>query len=147
MMKISSYTERSTIFQMYRLNNTVQATFSAELRKYGVNFIQSLVLLTIYFEGKNKVTPMSIVRELGLSKSSVSQSLSELEGRGKIKRRMDEKDARSLCLVLTAEGKSDASKIIGIYENLEKKLEKIGKAKLEDFTNTLKNFGTLFEKS
>lgn len=132
---------------MYRLNNTVQATFSAELRKYGVNFIQSLVLLTIYFEGKNKVTPMSIVRELGLSKSSVSQSLSELEGRGKIKRRMDEKDARSLCLVLTAEGKSDASKIIGIYENLEKKLEKIGKAKLEDFTNTLKNFGTLFEKS
>lgn len=146
-MKISSYTEKSSIFQMYRLNNTVQANFATELKKYEINFIQSLILLTIYFEGKNKVTPMSIVRELGLSKSSVSQSLSELEGRGKIKRRMDEKDARSLCLVLTTDGKSDASKIIGIYENLEKKLEKMGKGKLDIFTNTLKNFAEVFESN
>lgn len=146
-MKISAYTEKSSIFQMYRLNNTVQATFASELKKYEINFIQSLILLTIYFEGKNKVTPMSIVRELGLSKSSVSQSLSELEGRGKIKRRMDEKDARSLCLVLTVDGKSDASKIIGIYENLEKKLEKMGKGKLDVFTNTLKNFAEFFEEN
>jgi DNA-binding MarR family transcriptional regulator len=144
-MKISSYTEKSSIFQMYRLNNTVQANFASELKKYEINFMQSLILLTIYFEGKNKVTPMSIVRELGLSKSSVSQSLSELESRGKIKRRMDEKDARSLCLILTADGKSDASKIIGIYENLEKKLEKMGKGKLDIFTNTLKNFAEVFE--
>ncbi len=132
---------------MYRLNNTVQSNFSSELKKYEINFIQSLILLTIYFEGKTKVTPMSIVRELGLSKSSVSQGLSELEGRGKIKRRMDETDARSLCLVLTADGKSDATKIIGIFENLEKKLEKIGKAKLEVLTSTLKNFVEIFENT
>jgi DNA-binding MarR family transcriptional regulator len=85
---------------MYRLNNTVQASFAAALKNYDVNFIQSLTHLTIYFEGKNKVTPISIVRELGFSKSSVSESLSELESRGKILRRKDEKDARSLILVL-----------------------------------------------
>lgn len=146
-MKISSYTEKSSIFQMYRLNNTVQANFVAELKNYDVNFLQSLVLLTVYFEGKNRVTPMSIVRELGLSKSSVSQCLSELESRGKIKRRMDEKDARSLYLVLTAEGRSDSTKIIGIYENLEKKMEKIGKGRLDIFTNTLKNFAEVFENN
>lgn len=137
-MKISAYTAKSLNFQIYQLNNAVQASFLISLRPFKINFIQSLALLTIYFEGKNKVTPMALVRELGISKSSVSQTLSELERKGKIKRRMDDQDARSLYAVLTAEGKSDAAKIIGVFETLEKKLERMGNGKIDTLNNLLK---------
>jgi DNA-binding MarR family transcriptional regulator len=142
-MKISSYTEKSPIFQMYRLHNVVQAYFSECLKSYKINFIQSLILLTIYFEGKNKITPMSLVRELGLSKSSVSQALSQLESRGWIKRRMDKEDARSLSLVLTAEGKVHATKIIAIFDGLEKKFEKLGKSRSDQLTESLKTVSSI----
>lgn len=144
-MKISSYTENSPIFQMYRLNNSVQSYYTQRLKAHDVNFIQSLILLTIYFEGKKKVSPMFIVRGLGLSKSNVSQALSQLESQKKIKRRMDEEDARSLWLTLTAEGKSEAAKIISIFEASEKKFEKLGKAKFNDFMDALKFMSEIFE--
>lgn len=137
-MKISSYTEQSPIFQMYRLNNIVQMYFARHLKKFNVNFIQSLVLLTIYFEGKSKLTPMSLVRGLGLSKSSVSQALSELEDRGWIKRKMDEEDARSISLIITPDGKSHATKIIAVFDDMEKRIDKMGKGKSGQLTDSLR---------
>ncbi len=148
-MKITSFTEQSPIFSIYSSYHALGEFYSRNLRALNVNFVQALIVLTLYFEGKSRITPKALVTHLGISKSSISQALSVLEDLGWVKRTMDEADARSLFILLTPEGKRHASGLIKVFDGLEREFEKrLGKLKvkalceaLREMTSTLKEAG------
>jgi DNA-binding MarR family transcriptional regulator len=147
-MKINSYTQQSPIFLAYNFHNSIQSFYARSLKEHDVNFVQALILLTLYFEGKSKITPMSLVKNLSISKSSISQALSSLEQAGWLKRKMDEEDARSLSLVLTADGKKHANKLIPIFHGIERAIEgKLGKEKIKELCGSLNVISSILLES
>ena len=137
-MKISSFTQQSPLFLIYSCNISIQDLYSEGLKKHQVNFIQALIAITLYFEGKNKINPKSFIKDLGVSKSSISQAISGLEGLGWLQRKVDDNDARSIVLTLTPTGKSSASQLISVFHSIEKKFEKrLGKTKMKELELSL----------
>jgi DNA-binding MarR family transcriptional regulator len=143
-MKIKSFTQQSPLFTVYSCHNAIQAFYAKSLKSYNVNFVQAMILLTIYFEGNSKITPSLLVNNLGISKSSVSQALSILEEDGWLKRKIDQNDARSLSLILTNEGHSRASDLISVFHGIEKTFEKkLGKSQIKNLCDSLNEIGEI----
>lgn len=137
-MKISSFTQQSPLFLIYSCNISIQNLYFKGLKKHNVNFIQALIAITLYFEGKNRINPKSFIKDLGVSKSSISQAVSGLEELGWLQRKVDDNDARSIVLTLTPTGKSSASQLISIFHGIERQFEKkLGKYKMKELEVSL----------
>lgn len=122
-MKIKKYLKDSPIFSIFDLHQSLLQTSTPLLKKEGLSFMQSLVLITILLEGKSETTPSHLSQALNFSKAGLSHILSNLESKGLLKRTVKEEDARSLSLHLTQTGIRKANKLIKILDLFEKDLE------------------------
>lgn len=141
-MKIKKYLEDSPIFVLYEASFALTSSLNSYLKKEEISFVQGLVLVAVLLDEKNKITPGEISRGLGISKTSLSQILSNLENRGYLKRNIKEDDARSLCLALSSLGIKKANRIVKFLDSFELDLEKkliLKKEFLIDLQN-LKNY-------
>jgi len=142
-MKIFQFQKRSLIYSLYHTNKLVQDDLSKRLQSHNLTFPQSLVLATLFFEGQDKLTPKDLEYSLHLSKSALSQILSQLEAKKFVKRVIKENDARSFMIQLTAQGKKISTKMISDFDVVENKIEKKIKGKMEGSNN--KKFLTTFQ--
>lgn len=122
-MKIRSYIEASPLFTLADTYQKVQKTFSETLSPHEVNFNQALLLVTLLLEKEKEVTPKILARELGLSKTLLSQTLSHLEYQKLIRRKLSNQDARSFTLHLSTLGRNKAAKLVSIFDGFQKLLE------------------------
>lgn len=123
-MKIEKYLKDSPVFALYDASNALTSSLNSHLKKEEISFIQGLVLVAILLDEKNQITPGEISKGLGISKTSLSQILSNLESKGFLKRIIKEDDARSLSLSLTSQGLKKANKIVKFLDSFELDLEK-----------------------
>lgn len=123
-MKIEKYLKDSPVFALYDASNALTSSLNSHLKKEEISFIQGLVLIAVLLDEKNHITPGEISKGLGISKTSLSQILSNLESRGFLKRIIKEDDARSLSLSLTNQGLKKANKIVKFLDSFELDLEK-----------------------
>ena len=140
-MKIKKYLKDSPIFSILDLHQSLLQTSNPLLKKEGLSFMQSLVLITILLEGKSETTPGQLCKALNVSKAGISHIISNLESKGLLKRTVKEEDARSLMLHLTQPGIRKANKLVKILDLFEKGLEEdLGIQRLSLFLSGLEDF-------
>jgi len=122
-VKIEKYLKNSPVFALYDASNALTSSLNSHLKKEEISFIQGLVLVAVLLDEKNQISPGEISKGLGISKTSLSQILSNLESRGFLKRIIKEDDARSLSLSLTTQGLKKANKIVKFLDSFDLDLE------------------------
>jgi DNA-binding MarR family transcriptional regulator len=80
-----------------------------------------------------------LAETFAMTRGNVSHCVSELEGQGLLKRRIDPEDARAYHLMLTPQGKKCAVRAIGALDKLQKEFEnEIGKAHLGEMLKAIR---------
>ncbi|OUR95453.1 hypothetical protein A9Q84_16605 [Halobacteriovorax marinus] len=123
-MKIFQFQKNSLIYSIYHSNKLIQNDLGVKLKERNLTFPQSLVLASLFFEKSELLSPKDLEYSLDFSKSALSQTLSQLEGKKFIKRKINEDDARSFTILLTQQGKKISAKMVGDFDLVEKKIEK-----------------------
>lgn len=122
-MKLDKFLEASPLFWIYAAHSEVFKRFQSELNKENLTFIQSLILVGVFFE-ETGVTPSSLVKSLRVTPSVVSHALGALVAEGLLLRRQVEGDARKNHFKATSSGKRKVEKLIKVFDSFQNHLEK-----------------------
>jgi DNA-binding MarR family transcriptional regulator len=146
-MEIDQYLRQSPIYLFNEIHQILFRDVKLLLKEKGVNFLQALIIVTLFLERRKKkdfrkkISPGDIFKALKVSKGGMSQNLSFLEEKGWLKRVLDQEDARSFSLELTELGELRALELMQIMELKEKNIEtKMGKTHLDELVEILERF-------
>jgi DNA-binding MarR family transcriptional regulator len=120
-MEIDKYAKRSILLAINSCYESVIKSLNNELKEIGCNYMQSLILLSIFFENDGFITPSKTAKALKTSKSNISHAISTLEKNRLIKRTLSPQDSRSYVIRLTSKGERLVTKLmqkIDQYENM-----------------------------
>ncbi len=123
-MKIEAFTSSSYIFAIAHAYDVLWRGLNQKLKKSGCNVNEALVLIALYFEGTERVTPSALSSALRTSRGNISHCLSNLEAKRLLKRILSERDARQLIVALTPSGKRLAENLVVAFEQLESECER-----------------------
>ena len=130
-MRIESFLHQSPVFQTGRIARRIESSLNAVLRQEGLTFSESLMLAAIFLE-KERVRPSTLAAAFETTRGNVSHTISSLEAKRLVRRRIDLEDARGFLLELEPAGKRRAARVAGILDRMQTQLEKeIGAAKLK----------------
>jgi DNA-binding MarR family transcriptional regulator len=130
-MRIESFLQQSPIFQTSRIARRMESSLNAALKQEGLTFSESLTLAAIFLE-KKRVRPSELARTFETTRGNVSHTVSSLEAKRLVRRRIDPDDARGFLLELEPAGRRRAARVAGILDHMQSGIEReIGTAKLE----------------
>jgi DNA-binding MarR family transcriptional regulator len=130
-MRIESFLQQSPIFQASRVARRMEASLNAALRQEQLTFSESLMLAAIFLE-KKRVRPSELARTFETTRGNVSHTISSLEAKRLVRRRIDPEDARGFQLELEPAGRRRAARVAGILDRMQSEIEReIGAGKLE----------------
>jgi DNA-binding MarR family transcriptional regulator len=87
------------------------------------------------------LTLTDLAARLGVTKQAVAKVVSEMAGKGLLRRRPDARDSRAKLLELTPRGRRAMSTAIGIGADIERRLrEQVGDGPVDGLTQTLTAF-------
>jgi DNA-binding MarR family transcriptional regulator len=105
----------------------------------GLGFLEGLILAAMFFEAPKLIKPSQLAETFGTTRGNVSHSISSLEGKGLLLRKIDPEDARAYLLMLRPQGKRCAVRVIGAFDKLQNEFEQeIGKAMLAEMLKSLR---------
>ena len=129
-MRIESFLEQSPVFQVSRVARRMEASLNALLKAEELTLSESLMLAAIFLE-KKRVRPSELALTFETTRGNVSHTVSSLEAKRLVRRRIDPEDARGFLLELEAPGRRKAARVAGILDRLQAEMEKeLGEAKL-----------------
>lgn len=113
--------EQSPGFLLWQTTVMWQRRIKKALDPYDISHAQFVILANVLWFEQVKQTPTQIliVRSTKLDKMTVSKSLKKLATQRFIKRAEHTEDTRAKSVVLTAKGKSMASKLVPIVEKID----------------------------
>jgi DNA-binding MarR family transcriptional regulator len=85
-----------------------------------LSFAEGLILTAILFEEPRPIKPSQLADTFGTTRGNISHSLSSLEGRGFLQRRIDPGDARAYQVTLRPSGKKCALRVVGTLRSIAK---------------------------
>jgi len=130
-MRIESFLQQSPVFQASRIARRMEASLNAALRQEELTFSESLILAAIFLE-KKRVRPSELARTFETTRGNVSHTVSSLEAKRLVRRRIDPDDARGFQLELEPAGRRRAARVAGILDRMQSEIEReIGAGKLE----------------
>lgn len=130
-MRIDSFLQQSPVFQASRIARRMESSLNAALSQEGLTYSESLMLAAIFLE-KKTIRPSELARTFETTRGNVSHTVSSLEAKRLIRRRIDPEDARGFHLELEPVGKRRAARVVGILDRMQSQMEKeLGAAKLE----------------
>lgn len=118
-MKFQEFIERSLLMDLHQRYHRFFTPLNKDLKKLGFNLNEALILLALFFEGRQDVTPKDLVETLQLPKDQVSQALSRLERQSLIHRKLAKTDKRKRSLSVSALGKAKATVLIKSFDRHE----------------------------
>jgi DNA-binding MarR family transcriptional regulator len=131
-MRIETFLKESPMFCVTLAARRFDMLATRLLRTDGLNFLEALVLATLFFEAPRVVKPSQLAAIFGTTRGNVSHCVSSLEAKGLVQRRIDPEDARSHHLALRPQGKRVAIRVIGALDKLQREFEKeVGKDALQ----------------
>jgi len=108
-----------------------------------LNFLEALILATLFFESPTAVKPSHLAETFGTTRGNVSHCISSLEAKGLVQRKIDPQDARAYHLTLKPQGRKTAVRVIGALDKVQRAFEhKVGKDALQ---SALRVLGSLTE--
>jgi DNA-binding MarR family transcriptional regulator len=130
-MRIESFLEQSPVFQASRVARRMESSLNALLKAEGLTLSESLMLTAIFLE-KKRVRPSELAATFETTRGNVSHTISSLEAKLLVRRRIDPEDARGFLLELEPAGRRRAARAAGILDRLQAQFEEeLGTAKLE----------------
>lgn len=122
-MKIKKFIETSPSFKIFTAISKINKSMQQNLKE--VNFLQAMILLSLYFDKNIEIQPKHLAETLETSRSHISHNLSQLEGKKFIKRATLKNDARCFSLVLTTQGLVIVKQLVRYFDQLQKKTENL----------------------
>src|SRR5579871_5671336 len=119
-MRIDTFLKESPMFCVTLAARRFDNLTTRLLQADGLNFLEALTLSTLFFESPGVVRPSELAATFGTTRGNVSHSVSSLEAKGFVQRKIDPEDARSYHLALKPQGKRAAIRVIGALDKLQR---------------------------
>lgn len=141
-MRIEAFLEQSPMFCITLAARRFDVLTTRLLRADNLNFLEALILSTLFFESHGAVKPSHLAQTLGTTRGNVSHCVSSLEAKGLVQRRIDPADARAYQLALKPQGKKTAIRVIGALDKLQREFENgAGKEALQSALRLIRSLG------
>jgi DNA-binding MarR family transcriptional regulator len=138
-MRIEAFLRESPMFTVKRaarhFDRVAAEAFSAD----GLGFMEGLLLAAIFFEAPRPIKPSHLAETFATTRGNVSHSISSLEAKGLVQRRIDPSDARGTLLALKPAGKKSALRVIAAFDRMQQSFEqKVGKTALKNSLDAIR---------
>jgi DNA-binding MarR family transcriptional regulator len=141
-MKIEVFLRHSPMFCISLTARRFEALTAKLLEADDLNFLEGLILSSLFFEAPMVVKPSQLAETFGTTRGNVSHCISSLEARGLVQRKIDPADARAYQLLLRPQGRKTAMRVIGIFDKVQRKFEEeIGKDALKSALSVVRSLG------
>jgi DNA-binding MarR family transcriptional regulator len=146
-MRIDAFLRESPMFAVSRAARRFDALSVAVLSADHLTFFEGLVLAAIFFEAPKPVKPSHLAESFATTRGNVSHCVSSLEAKGFLQRRIDPDDARAYQLMLNAQGRRSALRVIAGFDKLQAGFEQdIGKAALRETLKNIRKMENLYRQ-
>jgi DNA-binding MarR family transcriptional regulator len=143
-MRIEAFLQESPMFAIQHAARRLDALANSALAEDDLSFAEGLILTAILFEEPRPIKPSQLADTFGTTRGNISHSLSSLEGRGFLQRRIDPEDARAYQVILRPSGKKCALRVVGTFDRLQRMFEReIGKAMLKETLTAIRAIESL----
>jgi DNA-binding MarR family transcriptional regulator len=144
-MRIETFLKESPMFCIALTARRFDALTTRLLEADDLNFLEALILATLFFESPAAVKPSHLAETFGTTRGNVSHCISSLEAKGLVQRKIDPEDARAYHLTLKPQGRKTAIRVIGALDKVQRAFEhKVGKDALQ---SALRVIGSLAEST
>ena len=138
-MRIDVFLRESPMFAVNCAARRFNSLANQALAVDDLNFLEGLVLAAIFFEAPRQIKPSQLAEAFATTRGNISHSISSLEAKGFVQRKIDPEDARAYLLTLRPPGKKAAMRVIGAFDRMQQAFEEeVGKAKLSDVLKVLR---------
>jgi DNA-binding MarR family transcriptional regulator len=143
-MRIDAFLRASPMFAVNsaarRFNSLASRAFATD----NLNFLEGLVLVAILFEAPRQIKPSQLADTFATTRGNISHSVSSLEAKGLLQRKIDPADARAYLLTLKPAGKRTAMRVIGAFDRMQQAFEQeAGKTRLAEALKLLRQLEAL----
>jgi DNA-binding MarR family transcriptional regulator len=141
-MRIETFLKQSPMFCVGLVARRFDALTTRLLEADGLNFLEGLILATLFFESPVPVKPSQLAETFGTTRGNVSHCISSLEAKGFVQRKIDPEDARAYHLALKPPGRKTAIRVIGALDKVQREFEnEVGKDALQSALLVLRSLG------
>ena len=139
-MRIETFLKQSPMFCVSLAARRFDALTTLLLEADDLNFVEALILATLFFESPTPVKPSQLAEAFGTTRGNVSHCVSSLEAKGFVQRRIDPQDARAYHLALKPSGKRTAIRVIGALDKIQRQFESaVGKEGLQSALRVIRS--------
>jgi DNA-binding MarR family transcriptional regulator len=139
-MRIESFLKESPMFCISLTARHFDALTARLLKADDLNFLEALILSTLFFEAPAAVRPSQLAETFGSTRGNVSHCISSLEAKGLVQRKIDPHDARAYHLTLKPHGRKTAVRVIGALDKVQRDFEnKVGKHALQSALSVIRS--------
>jgi DNA-binding MarR family transcriptional regulator len=132
-MRIDAFLRESPMFAVNRAARRFNSFVDLALAADKLRFLEGLVLVAILFEAPRQIKPSQLAETFATTRANISHSLSSLEAKGLLQRRIDPADARAYLLALKPAGRRSAMRVIRAHDRMQQAFEKeVGKLELAE---------------
>ena len=143
-MRIDAFLHESPMFAVNQAARRFESLANQAFAADGLNFLEGLVLASMFFESPQPVKPSRLAETFGTTRGNMSHCIFSMESKGLLHRRIDPEDARAYQLTLKPQGKRCAVRVIGVFDRLQKGFEReIGKTALTEMLQALRKLETI----
>ena len=141
-MRIEAFLQQSPMFCVSLAARRFDALTTRLLEADGLNFLEALILATLFFESPSPVKPSQLAEAFGTTRGNVSHCISSLEAKELVQRKIDPQDARAYHLALRPTGKRTAVRVIGALDKAQREFEnEVGKNVLQSALVVVRTLG------
>ena len=138
-MRIEAFLRESPMFTVKRAARHFDAVASEAFSADDLGFMEGLLLAAIFFEAPRPIKPSHLAETFATTRGNVSHSISSLEAKGLVQRKIDPADARGTLLALKPAGKKSALRVIAAFDKMQQKFEqKVGKTALKNALDVIR---------
>lgn len=131
-MRIETFLKQSPLFCIALTARRFSTLTNRLLEADGLNFLEALILSTLFFEPSAAIKPSQLAETFGTTRGNVSHCISSLEAKGFVQRKIDPDDARAYHLALKPQGRKAAIRVIGALDRAQREFEdQVGKDALQ----------------
>jgi DNA-binding MarR family transcriptional regulator len=138
-MRIEAFLRESPMFTVKRAARHFDRVAAEAFLADGLGFMEGLLLAAIFFEAPRPIKPSHLAETFATTRGNVSHSISSLEAKGLVQRRIDPADARGTLLALKPAGKKSALRVIAAFDRMQQSFEqKVGKTALKNSLDAIR---------
>jgi DNA-binding MarR family transcriptional regulator len=132
-MRIDAFLRESPMFAVNRAARRFNSFVDLALAADRLSFLDGLVLVAILFEAPRQIKPSQLADTFATTRANISHSVSSLEAKGLLQRKIDPEDARAYLLTLKPAGRRCAMRVIRAHDRMQQAFEKeVGRSELAE---------------